>query len=234
MLQFLKLQLGDLSLVFYLLLFCVCGSVATLSYLGGSQGLWLLVAILGILYAFFAGVGKLICFYFGIAYSLLYIYLSYGVGLYGDVMLNLFYLPINILGIVLWKENQNAKQNRVLIRSLPLPAFFGILLFVAVLSLIYGFVLEAFKGEFSYLNALTVVLQLIAFYLQVKRYVQNYALVTLANLIYIWIFWVIWQERSPEAIAQFLNMIVFLGIGIYYWWLWSKEYRLQEAERRQE
>lgn len=237
MLQILKTQFVGLSPCFYWILFFSSALTLILSYWGGSQGLGLFVAMLGILYAFFAGAGKLICFVFGILYSFLYLYLAFEVKLYGDVMLNLFYLPINVLGIVMWRKNQNTQKNKVIVRSLS-PRKFSLCLFgVFLLSFYYGMFLDSIEGNLAYLNALSVVLQLVAFYLQVKRYVQNYALVTLANLISIFVWWMIYLQ-DPKAMPQLLNTCVFLGIGIYYWREWAKEAlgetKLQKEFNKQE
>lgn len=229
MLQLLKTQFVGLSSYFYLMLFFSSAVTFALSYWEGSRGLGLLVAVLGILYAFFAGAGKLICFVFGILYSLLYLYIALEFKLYGDAMLNLFYLPINVLGIVMWKKNQNIKKKKVIVRSLSLKQFSLCLLAVLLLSIAYGMFLGSIGGSLVYLNAPSVVLQLLAFYLQVKRYVQNYAFVTLANLISILMWWVLYSQDS-KAVPQLLNVCVFLGIGIYYWREWAKEAREQATK----
>lgn len=218
MLRFLRSQLEGLSSRFYWALNCCCGVVLALSYWEGSRGLGLFVAILGILYAFFAGVGKLICFVFGVLYSSLYAYIAFGVGLYGDVMLHLFYLPINLMGIFMWREHQI--QAKVIVRSLERVSL--ALLMCFLLAIPYALLLDSMGGVWAYLNALSVVLQIVAFVLQVKRYVQNYALVTLANCITIVMWWAIYRE-DPKSIPQFLNMCVFLGIGMYYWRIWARE-----------
>lgn len=227
MLQLFKTQFVGLSSCFYLMLFFSSAVTLVLSYWEGSQGLGLFVALLGILYAFFAGAGKLICFVFGIFYSLLYLYIAFEVKLYGDVMLNLFYLPINVLGIVMWRKNQNNKKNKVIVRSLSLRGFALCFLGALLLSFFYGMFLNFIGGNLTYANALSVVLQLLAFYLQVNRYVQNYAFVTLANIISICMWWMIYSQ-DPKAVSQLLNTCVFLGIGIYYWKEWAKEARVRE------
>lgn len=228
MLQLFRTQFVGLSFYFYFMLFFSSAVTLVLSYWDGSQGLGLFVAMLGILYAFFAGAGKLICFVFGILYSILYLYLAFEVRLYGDVMLNLFYLPINVLGIVMWKKNQNAKKNRVIVRSLSLRQLRLCLFGVLLSSGFYGMILDDVGGSLAYLNASSVVLQLLAFYLQVNRYVQNYAFVTLANVISICMWWMIYSQ-DPKAVPQLLNTCVFLGIGIYYWREWAKEAKIEEG-----
>lgn len=220
--EFIRSQFGNLSIQFYALLFSICTAVCILSSLSGGDGLSIFVAFLGISYVFFAGQGRRICFCFGIMYSLLYSYIAYEIKLYGDVMLNLFFIPINIAGLFLWKKNQT--NNKITIISLSFRGMIFYAFLVGILTYVYGLYLQNLGASFAYLNAFSVVAQIIAFYLQVKRYVQNYLLVTLANIVSILIWWLIY-DTSKEQIAQLLNMIIFFIMGVYYYIQWRKEAR---------
>lgn len=218
----LKAQLHSLSFKFYFSLLVTLIFVTTLSLIINADILNIFTAICGIIYAFFAGAKKLICFIFGIMYSICYIYIAYKTNLYGDVMLNLIYLPMNVLGIIHWKNHQN-KNNIVNIRSLNFKNMIICLAVVLFLTILYGIFLEKINTMFAYFNSFAVIAQIVAFYLQVKRYIQNYLLVTLANITNVFIWFLIF-EHSKENIAQLLNMIIFLIIGLYYYFTWKKSY----------
>lgn len=220
--QFLKSQFGTLSLRFYSLLFILCVLLVTLSIISGGGALSIIVALCGILYAFFAGEGKYVCFFFGLVYSCLYAYIAYEIGLYGDMMLNLFYLPINLLGIFWWKTHQNQEKSKIIITSLSTRGKLFCAFVVVVLSAGYGAYLQSLDSLYPYLNSFSVVAQVVAFYLQVKRYVQNYFLVTLANVVSI-VIWGLIYDVSQEQIAQLLTMIVFFFVGVYYYFVWRRE-----------
>lgn len=220
--HFLKSQFGTLSLRFYSLLFILCVLLVALSVISGGGVLSIVVALCGILYAFFAGEGKYVCFFFGLVYSCLYAYIAYEIGLYGDMMLNLFYLPINLLGIFWWKTHQNQEKNKIIITSLSARGKLLCAFVVVVLSVGYGAYLQSLASLYPYLNSFSVVAQVVAFYLQVKRYVQNYFLVTLANVVSI-VIWGLIYDVSQEQIAQLLTMIVFFFVGVYYYFVWRRE-----------
>lgn len=220
--QFLKSQFGTLSLRFYSLLFILCVLLVALSIISGGGALSIVVALCGILYAFFAGEGKYVCFFFGLVYSCLYAYIAYEIGLYGDMMLNLFYLPINLLGIFWWKTHQNQEKSKIIITSLSTRGKLLCAFVVVVLSVGYGAYLQSLNSLYPYLNSFSVVAQVVAFYLQVKRYVQNYFLVTLANVVSI-VIWGLIYDVSQEQIAQLLTMIVFFFVGVYYYFVWRRE-----------
>ena len=220
--QFLKTQFSHLSLRFYLLLFSTSALILTLSLLSGGGFLSILVALFGVAYAFFAGQGKLVCFFFGLLYSLLYAYIAYEYKLYGDMMLNILYIPINLVGIFLWSKNQNQEKSKITIRSLSFKTLVMYAYIVMIVTLLYGVYLQNIGASFAYLNAFSVVAQIVAFYLQVKRYVQNYFLVTLTNITSIVIWWLIY-DTSKEQIAQLLNTMIFFIVGVYYYFEWKKE-----------
>lgn len=220
--QFFKSQFGTLSLRFYSLLFILCVLLVALSIISGGGALSIVVALCGILYAFFAGEGKYVCFFFGLVYSCLYAYIAYEIGLYGDMMLNLFYLPINLLGIFWWKTHQNQEKSKIIITSLSTRGKLLCAFVVVVLSVGYGAYLQSLDSLYPYLNSFSVVAQVVAFYLQVKRYVQNYFLVTLANVVSI-VIWGLIYDVSQEQIAQLLTMIVFFFVGVYYYFVWRRE-----------
>ncbi|MDE6886325.1 MAG: nicotinamide riboside transporter PnuC [Helicobacteraceae bacterium] len=210
----------NLGIRFYLTLSLTCIIVLYLAYIAGGGILNLFAGLCGILYIFFAGRGKNICFIFGILYSCIYAFIAYKENLYGEVMLNLFYLPFNFAGLFLWKKNQC--NNKIIILHLPRKQmlFYGFILIIS--SIIYGIFLQNINADFAYLNAFSVVAQIMAFYLQVKRYVENYLLVTFANIASI-IFWGAKVQESAANLAQLITYIIFLILGIRYLMLWNKE-----------
>lgn len=211
----------NLSFKFYFVFYATLFLVGILTYLSNGNFLSFFTAFFGIAYAFFAGAKKFICFFFGMVYSICYIYIAYEQKLYGDVMLNFIYLPMNIIGIIEWKKNQNQK-NIINTRSLSIKNQIIYSFIIIILTIIYGIFLQNLNANFAYLNSFAVVAQIIAFYLQTKRYVQNYLLVTLANITSVLIWFLIF-ENNISSIAQLLNMIVFLIIGIYYYFIWKKQ-----------
>ncbi|WP_305862287.1 nicotinamide riboside transporter PnuC [Helicobacter cholecystus] len=229
--EFLKLQFTNLSLRFYTLLFLTCSFVVMLSVLNHGGVLSIVVAVLGIIYVFFAGEGKFICFFFGIPYSLLYAYIAYENKLYGDMMLNILYLPINFAGIFMWKNHQNQAKTKITITSLNIKEIIFYSLLITFATYIYGMYLQSLNASFAYLNAFSVMAQLLSFYLQVKRYVQSYLLVTLANIATIIMWWLIY-DTSKEQIAQLLNIIIFFIAGVYYYFVWRGEMKKQEVENQ--
>ncbi len=49
-------------------------------------------------------------------------------------------------------------------------------------TIIYAYILKNMDSSFIYLNSFAVMGQLLAFYMQVRRYMESYFLVSLANI----------------------------------------------------
>ncbi len=137
----LKLQF-NLSFKFYLVLFITLSIISISTHIVDGSFLSLFSALCAVLYVFFAGAGKTICFIFGILYSISYAYIAYELKLYGDVMLNLFYLPINIYGIYNWKNNQNKEKTKIIITKLNNTQRLIYTFIMIISTIIYAYILK--------------------------------------------------------------------------------------------
>lgn len=220
--SFLRLQFQNLSPYFWGFFALSCIAIPLFTFLSQHSTLNIFAAFFGVCYAFFAGSKKAICFVFGICYSVLTIFIAYEIQLYGEMMINCLYLPINLVGFYLWNKNQNPEKTQTTIRNLPFKKTFIYLFFSIFTSLVLGFILDSKNAAFPFLNAFTFILQILAFYLQIRRYIQNYFFVTLANIFNLYI-WLDFTLLDSKYIFQLLNALIFFFIGIYYYIQWNKD-----------
>ncbi|MCE3039128.1 nicotinamide riboside transporter PnuC [Helicobacter anatolicus] len=220
--NFLSCQFTGLNFSFWIIFICACFLITIPTFY--TQDFWInfFIAILGLSYAFFAGAKKAICHIFGIFYAILSIILSFEIKLYAEMLLNISYLFLNTIGFFLWSKNQNSTQTQITIQNLPHSITFIYLFVILILSILHGFILKNFNASFAFLNSLTLFLQIFALFLQVKRYIQNYLFITLANILTLYI-WIKFVFVDSKYIFQFLNTLIFLFIGIYYYWQWSRK-----------
>ena len=220
--RFLKLQFKDLSPSFWLILLILTGIIIYFGFQEYSSILALICALSGIYYALLIGQKKIIGYAFGILYCVCYLIIAFLNKLYGDLMLTLFYLPLNFFGIYSWLKHQNATKTQIKITSLSKKLFFIYLLTFFLITYLYALFLKNLGANFYILNSCSTIAQLFAFYLQIKRYVENYLFVTFANLIWILI-WLNLTEQNQGNILQLINVLIFFFIGIYYFFNWKKE-----------
>ncbi|WP_104697728.1 MULTISPECIES: nicotinamide riboside transporter PnuC [unclassified Helicobacter] len=222
MIDSIKLQLRDLSLGFWIALLLSSLIIALLMIFYKENTIILLASLCGIFYIFFAGQGKFLCFIFGLLYCILYAYVSYKAQLYGEMLLTFLYIPLNLLGIFNWIKNQNLSKTKIKIQTLNNLQISLYLLLLIFVSIFYGIFLEKIDAKFPFLNAFSTIAQIIAFYLQIHRYKENYLIVTFANIILCYI-WLELFLQNPIYLAQTLNMFLFLILGIFYYFKWNQE-----------
>ena len=97
----------------------------------------LLSAVCGITYTFFAGKGRVFCYYIGIIGTLCYTYLSYKNGFFGNMCLyGLYYLPMEIIGIFSWKKHLKKNGYEIEKKTLQKKALTLYILFSLLFSII--------------------------------------------------------------------------------------------------
>lgn len=219
----LKTQFGGLSPIFWILLFSCCAMLCIGNFITAGGTLGLIAGLSGVIYAFFAGQGRVICFAFGFVYNITYALIAYEFRLMGEVILNLcFYVPIGVYGVYAWLRNQNKIKQSIVIRRLSFSLKIFYICLVVVLSLLGVKFLTWLDSSFIYAESFIFIALVIAFVLQVLRYTESYALVTLANVTSIIVWFLIFQT-SPQSIVQLLTTTIFLCIGVHYWRVWWKE-----------
>ena len=118
------------------------------------------------------------CWYFGIAGSLLSIYLFYAGKLYSEAILYVYYVIIGFYGLWLWSK-PDKKGTLKVTNTTQLTTFYYVLL-GAVLTLVVGYLFSTYTDASSpYLDASTSMFSFVASYLQAKKILNSW---------YFWIF----------------------------------------------
>ncbi|RVY74357.1 nicotinamide riboside transporter PnuC [Helicobacter pylori] len=211
----------QLSKRFYATLILSCVFLTITNILVKGSFINLLAGLSGVLYAFFAGERQTICFVFGLVYNLSYAYVAYQWKLNADVILCLFlYIPVTIYGLFAWKKTE---QHESVIKAQKLSKNwrFVLLLGVGVLTCVSALFFKEIKTNFLWAESFNFVIFIIAFILQVLRYMESYVLMTLGNIVSIIVWFCIFQI-STESLVQFFTTILYLFIGMYYFNRWNK------------
>ncbi|GAA8299365.1 nicotinamide riboside transporter PnuC [Helicobacter pylori] len=211
----------QLSKRFYATLALSCVFLIVTNILVKGSFINLLAGLSGVLYAFFAGERQTICFVFGLVYNLSYAYVAYQWKLNADVILCLFlYMPVTIYGLFAWKKTE---QHEGVIKAQKLPKNWRFILILGIGVLTYASALffKEIKTNFLWAESFNFVIFIIAFILQVLRYMESYALMTLGNIVSIIVWFCIFQI-STESLVQLFTTILYLFIGMYYFNRWNK------------
>lgn len=206
---------------FWFLSFYLLGTILFL--FSGTSFLSLISLYIGMLCVIFAAKGKKVAYFFGSCSDLLYAYICYKNGLFGNFTINLLYeLPLRIIGFHFWSKSEN-DDGTVKSRSLN---NFQIIIFslIFILSVfVYGSVLNILKTQnIPYIDALTNVLSISASILLFFRFKESWFLFIFLDLssILMWIFRFL--NGSNDASLMIIMWTAYLMNAIYGYILWTK------------
>ena len=187
-------------------------------------------AFFGILATILAGKGKISCYILGIVGVLCYSYLSFKNALWGTFALQTFYyLPMEFIGIFAWKNHLKEDTKEVKKTKLSLNERWIITFGSVLISVILGIILMYFNDKFPFPDAFVTVLPIIAFYLTVKRCIEQWVVWTIVNTINI-IMWLVIFQTGGNTFATLLTWIIYFFFGLYFLYQWYKELKNQEIE----
>ncbi|UOY04747.1 nicotinamide riboside transporter PnuC [Muricauda sp. SCSIO 64092] len=175
---------------------------------------------LALTYLFFLMRQNKICWFFGIASSLLGIVLFYKTALYSEALLYVYYVIIGIYGYILWSKKRDREALSVTwLKSRPLLIFLGLSI---IGGLVLGFWFKNYtNADLPYFDAFTTSFSFMASYLEAKKYINA------------WVFWIFINGANIAlygtkllygyAILAFIYF-VFSVIGYVQW---KKSYQLK-------
>lgn len=162
--------------------------------------------------------GKISNYYFGVINVVLYGFISYKSRYYGEAMLNIFYfLPMQITGFLMWRgsnaesaENQEVKAEKMTIKEI---IIWSVLSAAAVI--IYGILLKKLNNTLPMADSFTTVLSVTAMILMVKRYIEQWIVWIMIDIvaIYMWLF----IKSDYNITIMWTAYLVNAVYGLYNW-----------------
>lgn len=171
-----------------------------------------IATLFGLLSVYFSIQKKIWVYPTGIISTIIYVYLLFGAGLWGDMMINFYYSVMSIYGWFLWSNNSKDKVNVEVSYTQPKEWFICCILFVfsiIFVSLVYYYkplinnplpnqqvVLGLEHLDWAnWLDIATTAIFLVGMWLMAKRKIEN------------WIFWILGDFIS-------VPMYLYKGLGI--------------------
>ena len=186
-------------------------------------------AIFGILSTILAGKGKISCYILGTVGVLCYSWLSWKNALWGTLILQIFYyLPMEFVGIFAWKNHLKEDTKEVKKRALSNKERWVIGVSSIIVAGVLGVVLNYFNDKFPFPDAFVTVLPVAAFYLTVKRCIEQWVVWSIVNFINIAIWFVVFLNGG-STLATFLTWLIYFCFGIYFLYQWNKELKSEEG-----
>jgi nicotinamide mononucleotide transporter len=180
------------------------------------------VFITGVLCVILAAKGDIWTYLFGTYNTFAYAYLAYTNGLLGEMGLNLFFFaPMNIIGFIMWKKRMNG--DTVEMRGMKIKGLILTTVSCILGSLVIGFGLSLIPTQNTpYIDATTNVLSIVATFLMVWRYKEQWLVYIALNLftILMWIIRVL--NGSSDGAMMIVMWSAYLVNSVYGYYNWSK------------
>ena len=215
-----KIGLSNIWLAFSTLVILV------LSVLGHDSVIGTISAVTGVCYTILTGKGKASAYIFGIINVLGYSYVSFKAGFYGEVMLNvLYFLPMCIIGWVLWRKNTDNLTGEVTKKRMRLTSSILVYTCTTIAIFVYGLILKHLGGSLPFIDSMSTVISVVAQILCVKRYTEQWILWTVVNAVTV-IMWGISFSQGGENISTLIMWSVYLITGIAMFIKWYRDSKL--------
>lgn len=184
----------------------------------------------GFLNAYYMALGKWENYIYGILFTLTYAYICTINGLYGWLIFSIiFYLPVQIYGIVNWFRNKT--DDVVEVKSFTLKNSIVICLSIIAGSVILGFLLSLIPSQnLAFLDSTSQIINISGVILVAIRFKECWYVWIANNLIdaIIWIVNAI--NRTTNAEMALLTSIMFLVMNVVGLIYWIKTERKQKTQ----
>ncbi|MTD26788.1 nicotinamide riboside transporter PnuC [Erwinia sorbitola] len=213
---------------------------------GGYDLSWIeaIGTIAGLLCIWLASQEKIVNYAFGLINVTLFAVIFFQIQLYASLLLQLFFFVANIYGWYAWSRQTSDNQQALKIRWLPLPKLLGwgaaivvaIALMTRFIDPVFAFLTHASVSlmqslglnvvmpqlqpdAFPFWDSCMMVLSIVAMILMTRKYVENWLLWVIINVISVMIF----ARQGVYAMA--LEYALLTLIALNGSWLWIKSAR---------
>lgn len=168
--------------------------------------------------------GNIMNYLFGVINVSIYAYISFKAGLYGDAALNaLYYFPMQFIGWFSWvKKREEAESVTVVARRMSRSQRVWLSLACVILTAVVAWILHISGDPQPVKDSATTVLSVIAMFLMVRRFMEQWTLWVAVNIISI-VMWSIALINGQSHSALMVIMWVFyLANSVNGWITWVR------------
>lgn len=197
----------------------------------GGLGTWLSIVtcLTGLWCVILAAKGRIFNYYVGIINVVGYSYIAYHYQLWGEVMLNAgYFLPMQFVGLYLWMKNKDEKvKDKVRIEFMSWGGRLEWLGISGLLVCIYGLILSEMGDPVPFLDSASTVLSVIAMILMACRYMEQWVLWIIVDIVSIWMWIIVVMDKGANDIAMLVMWSAYLINAVYGFIAWIKMYNEQ-------
>lgn len=196
-------------------------TMLTLSIIWGDSPMAMISGVTGIISVVLCAKGKISTYVFACVKVGLYAIIAYQNRLFGEVMLNgFYYLPMNIVGFYMWRK-QKDDAGTVIVRRLTPKQIILLIIGLLIAITAYWRVLVALGGNLQLIDSITTVLSIVAFLLQIGRFMEQWILWMIINVFSITM-WSLLLGTPEGSVTMIIMFSAYLINGVYGFRNWLK------------
>lgn len=186
----------------------------TYRYFKMNEILEILAVMFNLVYLMLLIKERIECWFFGIAGSLLSIYIFYSIQLYSESVLYIYYVVIGIYGYLLWRKN-SAEKDTMAVQKLSMIAHLFIVIGGCTAALLLGYYFSEYSDAVNpYLDASTTVFSLIASFMEAKKILSAWWFWVVINVATILLYF---QQELDYYLGLTVVYFVFSWVGYFKW-----------------
>jgi len=170
-------------------------------------------SLLGIVYVLLASKQNVWCWLVGNISVALYIVVFFMAKLYGDVLLQFFYLIMGFYGWYLWLNN-NKENEKTSIRLIDKQSLILLTVITLLGTFIIGFLLSYTDNTIPYWDGFTTALGLAGTWMTAKKYLESWLMWIFANFVCVGVYY--YKGLYPTVVFYFI-MAVLAYRGYLIW-----------------
>ena len=216
-----------------IILWCSSILLITVSFLlfDRESYLTLIASVIGVTALIFTAKGNPIGQILIIVFSVFYGIISYTFAYYGEMITYLgMTAPMAVAALISWLRNPyNGNRAEVEVNTLKIREYAFMLALTSIVTVIFYFILKAFRTANLIPSTLSVTTSFIAVYLTARRS-PYYALAYAANDIILIVLWILAALSDFSYLSVIICFIMFLVNDIYGFINWSKMQKRQQRK----
>jgi nicotinamide mononucleotide transporter len=173
--------------------------------------------ISGVISVVLCAKGKISFYFIGFVQTISYLYLAWTNAFYGEVIENVFYLVTMIWGIFLWKKNMQKNDDGtsdVKAKKFSLIQWVLYIIGTIIATVLVGLWLDSIGSNQAYLDAATNVMAIVAQFLMIFCYREQWILWVVIDIICI-IMW--FNVGNWSMVAMYIAWTINALYGCYNW-----------------
>ncbi len=187
-----------------------------------SEGLGLIFGILAVIFLIKESIWT---WPWGIAYTIVSLIVFWEQRLYGDLLLHIIYLVLNIYGWYHWIHGTSNKDDELHITNIPVKNLLAVTLVSALGIVGFGFLLKEYSNaSVPYWDSATSILSIAAMWMTTQKRIENWILWLIIDILATGIY--VYKSMYFYALLYFL----YIGMAIAGYMEWKK---LQKRQLQQ-